>query len=79
MLYTNISSAVDSVDEFIVFKKHFVTALNNDKETIEAFLDKYASLRRLADIVFRCRRVRFPQEVQKTEVDPRLSKYFISF
>jgi hypothetical protein len=62
LLYSGIWSAVDSVDEFIVFKKHFVTALNNDKESIEAFLDKYVSLRRLADVVFRCRRVRFPQE-----------------
>jgi hypothetical protein len=62
LLYSGIWSAVDSVDEFIVFKKHFVTALNNDKESIEAFFDKYVSLRRLADVVFRCRRVRFPQE-----------------
>jgi len=59
-LFKDLWSALQSVDEFVLFKKHFVTALDNDKNRIEKLLDDSAPMRQVAEVVFRCRRVRFP-------------------
>jgi hypothetical protein len=74
--YTDIWCCLEQVDEYIVFKKHFATALDNDKDRIEAFLEGHAPMRRIAEVVFRCRRVKFPK-VEPPVEEGRQSKPFL--
>lgn len=62
------------MDEYILFKKHLATAFENDKERIEVFLERNAPMRKVAEVVFRCRRVRFPKIEHAVEQDGRISK-----
>lgn len=75
LFYSDIWHCLDQVDEYLLFKKHFATAFDNDRERIEVFLERHAPMRRVAEVVFRCRRVRFPKVEQAVEQDGRHSKF----
>ena len=57
-----------NVDEFVNFKKYFVSALSNDRERIQEFLDQNEEFKRLAEFVFRCRRIRFSSESHQEQI-----------
>ena len=50
---------MDVIDEFVNFKKFFVTSLDQDRERIKLFIKQDPELVKLSDFVFRCRRIRF--------------------
>ena len=50
---------MENVDEFVNFKKFFVTALDQDRDRIKMFIKEDMELVKLSDFVFRCRRIRF--------------------
>jgi len=72
-LYSDIWYSLLSVDEYIVFKKHFVAAFSNDKARIETFFERHGPMRQMAEVVFRCKRVVFPRP-ETNETDPKGSK-----
>ena len=66
--FSELSCSLDNVDEFVFFKKFFVTALNGDRERIKEFIEVDSELVKLTDFVFRCRRIRFSADRTQEQI-----------
>ena len=67
-LVEKMSYQLVSVDEFVNFKKYFVTALGNDRERIQGFFDTNPDFKKLAEFVFRCRRIKFSTDATSEQI-----------
>ena len=61
-MYSRLAHSLENIDEFVNFKKFFVTALDQDRDRIKAFIESDPELVKMTDFVFRCRRIRFAAE-----------------
>ena len=50
------------------FKKYFVTALGNDRDRIQALFDANPDFKKLAEFVFRCRRIKFSADPTSEQI-----------
>ena len=67
-LFSRLAYALDNVDEFVNFKKFFVTALNQDRDRIKNFIEEEPDLAKLTDFVFRCRRIKFSAQKHQEQI-----------
>ena len=67
-LLSKMSYQLISVDEFVNFKKYFVTALGNDRDRIQGFFDANPGFKRLAEFIFRCRRIKFSADATSEQI-----------
>ena len=59
-IYKGLKYALLDIDEYTLLKKFFATFFKNDKTGMQKFLQQgEPQVKILADVVFRCKRLRF--------------------
>jgi len=70
-IYRNLKNPLDNMDEYVTFKKYFVTMFDGKTDDILQFLSPEMSnnsvLEKYANFIFRCRRIRYIKDQKQSE------------
>lgn len=66
--FERLAYQLENIDEFVNFKKFFVTSLDQDRERIKLFIKQDPDMVKLSDFVFRCRRIRFSADHSQEQI-----------